>query len=56
MARGVDDLHPDQNVFERFDNIARAEGRHRAGLSSYGLHTDYHPPSDEPEWLQGKRP
>jgi len=44
----VADPHPDENFFQRSDNIRFA----RAGVvahtvSSFGLHEDYHRPSDE---------
>jgi Zn-dependent M28 family amino/carboxypeptidase len=47
-ARLVADPHPEQNFFQRSDNIRFA----RAGVvahtvSSFGLHEDYHRPSDE---------
>jgi hypothetical protein len=47
-ARLVADPHPEQNFFQRSDNFGFA----RAGVvahtvSSYGLHADYHKPSDE---------
>ncbi len=47
-ARLVADPHPDENFFQRSDNIQFA----RAGVvahtvSSFGLHEDYHRPSDE---------
>lgn len=47
-AKLVQDPHPDQNFFQRSDNIQLA----RAGIiahtvSSFGLHTDYHHASDE---------
>jgi len=47
-ARLVADPHPDENFFQRSDNIRFA----RAGVvahtvSSFGLHEDYHRPSDE---------
>jgi hypothetical protein len=47
-ARIVADPHPEQNFFTRSDNIQLA----RAGVvaqtvSSFGLHADYHRPSDE---------
>lgn len=47
-AKLVADPHPDQNFFQRSDNIQLA----RAGIvaqtvSSFGLHTDYHHASDE---------
>jgi hypothetical protein len=42
------DPHPDQHFFERSDNIAYALlGIPAQTLSSYGLHTDYHAPSDD---------
>ncbi len=47
-AKLVQDPHPEQNFFQRSDNIQLA----RAGIiahtvSSFGLHTDYHRASDE---------
>jgi len=47
-ARLVQDPHPEENFFQRSDNIQLA----RAGIiahtvSSFGLHTDYHKASDE---------
>src|SRR6185295_2884707 len=47
-AKLVKDPHPEQNFFQRSDNIQLA----RAGIiahtvSSFGLHTDYHKASDE---------
>lgn len=47
-AKLVADPHPDQNFFQRSDNIQLA----RAGIvahtvSSFGLHADYHRPSDD---------
>ncbi|HQU92512.1 MAG TPA: M20/M25/M40 family metallo-hydrolase, partial [Pyrinomonadaceae bacterium] len=47
-AKLVQDPHPEQNFFQRSDNIQLA----RAGViahtvSSFGLHTDYHKASDE---------
>lgn len=47
-ARLVQDPHPEQNFFQRSDNIQLA----RAGIiahtvSSFGLHKDYHQSSDE---------
>jgi hypothetical protein len=47
-ARLVADPHPEQQFFERSDNIQLA----RAGVvaqtvSSYGMHADYHRPSDD---------
>ncbi|MCU1384135.1 MAG: Bacterial leucyl aminopeptidase precursor [Acidobacteria bacterium] len=47
-ARIVADPHPDQNFFERSDNITLArKGVVAQTVSSYGLHTDYHQPSDD---------
>jgi aminopeptidase YwaD len=47
-ARIVADPHPDQNFFERSDNITLARrGVVAQTVSSYGLHTDYHQPSDD---------
>jgi aminopeptidase YwaD len=47
-ARIVADPHPDQNFFERSDNIQLArKGVVAQTVSSYGLHTDYHQPSDD---------
>ena len=47
-AKLVQDPHPEENFFQRSDNIQLA----RAGIiahtvSSFGLHTDYHQASDE---------
>jgi hypothetical protein len=43
----VADPHPSQNFFERSDNIALArQGIIAHTISSYGLHKDYHQPSD----------
>ncbi len=42
------DPHPDQHFFQRSDNYALAKrGIVAQTVSSYGLHTDYHQPSDE---------
>jgi len=42
------DPHPDQHFFERSDNFALAKrGIVAQTVSSYGLHKDYHQPSDE---------
>jgi len=42
------DPHPAQNFFRRSDNYALArQGIIAQSLSSYGLHKDYHQPSDE---------
>ena len=47
-ARLVADPHPEQNFFARSDNITLARlGVVAQTVSSYGLHTDYHQPSDE---------
>lgn len=47
-ARLVADPHPDQNFFMRSDNIRFAvRGVIAHTVSSYGLHEDYHRPSDE---------
>jgi len=47
-ARLVADPHPDQNFFMRSDNIRFArKGVPAHTVSSYGLHRDYHQPSDE---------
>jgi hypothetical protein len=42
------DPHPDQHFFQRSDNYALAKrGIVAQTVSSYGLHKDYHQPSDE---------
>jgi len=47
-ARLVADPHPDENFFNRSDNIRFARrGIVAHTVSSYGLHEDYHRPSDE---------
>jgi Peptidase family M28 len=47
-AHLVKDPHPDQNFFRRSDNYALAtQGIVAHTVSSYGLHKDYHQPSDE---------
>jgi aminopeptidase YwaD len=50
-ARGAQltgDPHPDQNFFARSDNYALAQkGVVAQTVSSYGLHSDYHQPSDD---------
>ncbi|MFI5177007.1 MAG: M20/M25/M40 family metallo-hydrolase [Vicinamibacterales bacterium] len=47
-ARIVADPHPDQNFFQRSDNIQLAcRGVIAQTVSSFGLHTDYHRPSDD---------
>ncbi len=46
-ARLVGDPHPDQNFFTRSDNYALARhGIDAQTISSYGLHKDYHQPTD----------
>jgi hypothetical protein len=46
----VPDPRPDQNFFERSDNTPFAiRGVPAHALSSFGLHADYHQPSDEVE-------
>jgi Zn-dependent M28 family amino/carboxypeptidase len=47
-ARLVADPHPEQNFFERSDNIQFARrGVVAHTVSSYGLHKEYHTPADE---------
>jgi Zn-dependent M28 family amino/carboxypeptidase len=47
-ARLVADPHPTKNFFQRSDNYALArQGIIAQCVSSYGLHKDYHQPSDE---------
>ena len=47
-ARLVQDPHPEQSFFTRSDNIQFARrGVIAHTVSSYGLHKDYHQPSDE---------
>jgi Zn-dependent M28 family amino/carboxypeptidase len=47
-ARLVADPHPEQSFFTRSDNIRFARrGVVAHTVSSFGLHTDYHEPSDE---------
>jgi hypothetical protein len=47
-AHLVNDPHPAQNFFRRSDNYALAtQGIVAHTVSSYGLHKDYHQPSDE---------
>jgi Peptidase family M28 len=47
-AHLVKDPHPDQNFFRRSDNYALAvQGIVAQTVSSFGLHKDYHQPSDE---------
>ena len=51
-ARIVADPHPEQNFFTRSDNIRFARrGVVAHTVSSFGLHTDYHRPSDEIETI-----
>jgi len=47
-ARLVGDPHPEQNFFARSDNYVLAQkGVVAQTISSYGLHKDYHQPSDD---------
>jgi acetylornithine deacetylase/succinyl-diaminopimelate desuccinylase-like protein len=47
-AKLVADPHPEQNFFRRSDNYVLArKGIIAHTVSSYGLHTDYHRPSDD---------
>jgi aminopeptidase YwaD len=47
-AHLVGDPHPEQNFFARSDNYALAkQGVVAQTISSYGLHRDYHQPSDD---------
>ena len=47
-ARLVGDPHPEQNFFARSDNYVLAQkGVVAQTVSSYGLHPDYHRPSDD---------
>ncbi len=47
-AKLVADPHPKQNFFKRSDNFALAkQGIVAQTVSSYGLHKDYHRPSDD---------
>lgn len=47
-ANLVGDPHPDQNFFARSDNYVLAKkGVVAQTVSSYGLHSDYHRPSDD---------
>ena len=47
-ARLVQDPHPEQSFFTRSDNIRFArKGIPAHTVSSYGMHTDYHQPTDE---------
>jgi hypothetical protein len=47
-AHLVNDPHPKEQFFQRSDNYALArQGIIAHTVSSFGLHTDYHQPSDE---------
>jgi Zn-dependent M28 family amino/carboxypeptidase len=47
-AHLVADPHPEQHFFERSDNYALAKrGVVAQTISSFGLHEDYHRPSDD---------
>jgi Zn-dependent M28 family amino/carboxypeptidase len=47
-AKLVADPHPEQEFFQRSDNYALAKrGIVAQTVSSYGLHADYHQPSDD---------
>ena len=47
-AKLVQDPHPEQNFFQRSDNIQLArQGIIAHTVSSFGLHKDYHQASDE---------
>lgn len=47
-AKLVADPHPEQNFFQRSDNFALAkQGVVAQTVSSFGLHKDYHRPSDD---------
>jgi len=47
-AKLVRDPHPEQNFFARSDNYVLAKkGVVAQTVSSYGLHPDYHQPSDD---------
>ena len=47
-AKLVEDPHPKQNFFARSDNYVLAKkGVVAQTVSSYGLHSDYHQPSDD---------
>ena len=49
-AQLVRDPHPEENFFMRSDNYALAkDGIVAQTVSSYGLHKDYHQPSDTPD-------
>jgi hypothetical protein len=47
-AKLVQDPHPQENFFQRSDNYTLARrGIIAHTVSSFGLHTDYHRPTDE---------
>ncbi len=47
-AKLIGDPHPEQNFFERSDNYVLAKkGVVAQTVSSYGLHSDYHQPTDD---------
>ena len=47
-AKLIGDPHPEQNFFARSDNYVLAKkGVVAQTVSSYGLHSDYHQPSDD---------
>lgn len=51
-AKLVKDPHPEQNFFQRSDNYSLArQGIIAHTVSSFGLHKDYHQPSDEIETI-----
>ncbi len=51
-AHLVADPHPKQRFFERSDNFALArDGVVAHTVSSFGLHPDYHRPSDDPQHI-----
>ncbi len=51
-AHLVQDPHPKEQFFQRSDNIALArQGIIAHTVSSFGLHKDYHQPSDELETI-----
>jgi Zn-dependent M28 family amino/carboxypeptidase len=54
-AKLVGDPHPQENFFTRSDNIQLArKGVVAQTVSSYGLHPDYHRPSDDVQHLDFK--
>jgi Zn-dependent M28 family amino/carboxypeptidase len=49
-AKLVGDPHPEQHFFERSDNYAlAARGMVAQTVSSFGMHADYHQPTDKVE-------